>query len=204
MKGLRSLTAWALVGLLVGAVFPEGSSGQDDGGAQTAGKPQVYLSELSLVNAHNKGDDDFGRFVNQLIGYRFAEVEGIALSKGTGDLNCNGQGAELNAALKRTIPAQQTQRNRPIFQVRGSLEFHAETEQAPTQTEGRGKPADVIINYEVLSSTNCMPKVLVSRSEPLVQDHMLETLTILTDAMVIRLREESNKRTRIDVALPSV
>ena len=205
MKDFRFIRFSILGGVLLCGLWPTVVFCQDNPAANAPpGKLPVYLSEFSLLNASDKSDEDLGRFVNHLFAYRFSEINGIVLARGAGDLSCSPQGQQPNAVAQSAAPAQQARPGKTVFAVRGSLEFHSQTAQFGTPAQTQAESGGAVINYELWSSTDCTPKLLISRSEPLSRERMLESLTILADSLALRLSEEANKRTRIFVTEPVI
>jgi tetratricopeptide (TPR) repeat protein len=195
---LRRLFCLSLLLLLGPACLAQSTSAN---GAPDISKPKasVYLRGFEMLNASTESDRSLGDFVNRLLDYRFAEIAKLQVTIGAANSPCGHDSAPTRGSVSQSMLASQTAESGSVYLVQGSLEFHPVGENEATQVAQTSSAPDLILNYQLLKSVNCAQESLMRRSEPVSRARLLESLTVMADAMALRLAEEINRRTKIDV-----
>jgi len=185
---------WQVAAMALFLVLPGAVHGQSKPAAPTPridAKAQVYLPGFAMQNPSTEADRNLGGFVDRLLAYRLGELGKVQVNLGIAE-SCAKQFPRTSFSLPPP-----SEDNRPIYVVRGSVEFHPPGESTPSSPNMLS--SDSILNYELTKSVNCASQVLMRRSEPLSRQHMLDSLTVMADALALRLGDEISRRTRIDL-----
>jgi len=161
-------------------------------------KTKVYLAGFTASHEPGPGYPDL-RFVDTLVRLRFGQIDSIVVTSESPDPSCGQEQSSLRQRIQQ-MPAPRPYQSPTFYTVRGSLEFDASTNPA---SQSRGSEESLILNYELLKTVKCVPEPLMRRSEPVPQARTLDALTVMADALALRVTEDAHKRVRIDVKLVS-
>lgn len=162
-------------------------------------KTTVYLPGFSTLNASTDADKNLGKFVDRLLSYRFSELPKLQVAMAGRDPTCGQELRQTRSFVAQSPVSSQGEDSGPVYLVQGSLEFHPAGENELMRIGQTALSADLVLNYQLVKSLNCNQQSLMGRSEPISRARLIESLTVMADAMALRLAEEINRRTRIDV-----
>jgi len=87
----------------------------------------------------------------------------------------------------------------PYYIIRGSIESRTSQTQASPARQENGAFGEMVLNFELSKVVGCAPQSLVRNSSPFRQNNALETLSLMSDMLALRLRDAVTERIKVGI-----
>jgi tetratricopeptide (TPR) repeat protein len=164
-------------------------------GAVVSSKVKIYFPGFSDSAEHvSGGPADLKSFVNTYLYLRLSQISNALITNEVPDPGCAVEQNSVRRVIPQQAPPPRTPELLSFYTVRGNLEVRLRDSSAPATAAD-----DVVINYELLKTVRCAPQVLLRRSEPIPQSRLLDSISVVADAVAFRVGEDAATRIGIDL-----
>ena len=190
----------SLLAVLIGAML---AAAQEPNSAPNSARPAVYIVEFITVDTAQKAEQPgrryLGRFATTLAELKLVESDDLEIKHVSILPVCGSEQTEQPVGPSQAAFGPRVDGKTPYYVIRGSIESRTSETQASPARQANGVLGEMVLNYELSKVVDCTPQPLVRRSSPFRHNNALETLSLMSDMLALRLKNAVTERVKVDI-----